>query len=550
MNYLDALNDNRMNGADFAATALARKSKAKPAKKGPRPRLGSKSPVVKAATLTRPKKRAKLTKSASASGKRKGGPKTPKTRKPMAKRKAKKSGRLSTAEIKSAGGIKEAWARRKAGKKSGARKRKSGGKNHGAKRDAARKPHKTGKRKSPKRVAAGKKAAATRKRKTAAKRASGRKSARKVASKRGKRKSGGKRKSAKRVAAGKKAAATRRRNKAAKAAGRKPAKRSKAKRSKAKRSKARKGHRASPRRRRRAARSASVRVSRRKGRRSTRATLKVGRKSRSFRIPRRARRVVALAALENPMNGSELFVGMVSGLFGFLGADALDRYLATHPLVDKNAKDAAGNELFADNPPTTGDYAGLYNATAICAPMDATRWAVGLAISGIPLITAHFVQAPHLRSGLQFFGFAAGVRIVGKALTDLVASTLTKNPIGQRLYDGEMRAMALKDAQGNSAAPALASLPTAGLGRPMLGQPGCAPCAQKAAQTGAAGVAYPSMPREVARPAATPTPALNPASPPPTAPPAIPSPAINGFTGANGVPHKAPNRYNWGASDE
>ena len=526
MNYLDALNDNRVNGADFAATALSRKTK-KAEKKAPRARLGSKTPVVKPASLTQPRKRAKLTKSASASGKRKGGPKTPKTRKPMAKRKAKKSGRLSKAEIKSAGGIKQAWARRKAGKKSGARKRKSGGMKLGTKAAATKKATKSsakkpaGKRKSQKRVEAGKKAAATRKRNKAAKAG---KSKGKGKSKSKPKKAGGK--SQKRVAAGKKAAATRKRNKAAKAAARKKA----------------------AARRRRSPRSVSVRLPRRRRGRSTRVTVRAGKKSRSFRVPRRARRVVAFAALENPMNGTELFVGMVSGLFGFLGADALDRYLATHPLVDKNAKDASGNELYADNPPTTGNYAGLYNPTAICAPMDATRWAVGLAMAGIPLITAHFVQAPNLRSGLQFFGFAAGVRIVGKALTDLVASTLTNNPIGQRLYDGEMRAMVLKNNQGNMTSPALASLPTAGLGRPMLGAAPCAPCAQKAA--GTAGVAYPSMPREIAAPVAAKNPVVTQAPPPPVVPPSVPNTATNGFTGANGVPHKAPNRFNWGASDE
>jgi hypothetical protein len=333
--------------------------------------------------------------------------------------------------------------------------------------------------------------------------------------------------------------------------------------------------------------------------------VKVGRRrrSRGFSVPRKTKRIYVIAAekprrkrrvkhrrramanptrrrkgghrrsrrgaMENPMSGTELFVGSLFGLVGFLTGDVVDRILATHPLTDKGAKDANGNELYADNPATTGDYTGLFNATAICAPMDAKRWIVGLVVPAVALGGAHFVAAPHVRAALQFFGFAYGVRIVGKGLTDLVARVVNTNPVGQRLYDGEMRAAVLKANNGNGAAAALASLPSAGLGRaPRLGAaaPSCAPCADKQQGTG-----YPSMPREVAPISAqAPMPPVNvapPASPatqmappsapaiPPAPPAALPPPpptANSGLTGPRDGVAGAPrqhNRFNWGHTE-
>ena len=265
--------------------------------------------------------------------------------------------------------------------------------------------------------------------------------------------------------------------------------------------------------------------------------------------------------MENPLSGVELFVGSLFGVLGFGLGDMTDRFLATHVLTDKGTKDANGNELYADNPPTTGSYAGLFNATAICAPMDATRWIVGLLIPAAGFGVAHFVSAPVVRSGMQFAAFGWGVRVVGKGLIDGVAMLTQTNSIGQRLYDGEMRAAALKS--GGPTNPMLTSLPSAGLGRAKLGTGGgdCQPCADKAA-----GAGYPSMPREVASqqataptPPATQAPTANrpptptpttqmqppPAPPPALAPPPPPPPAPGtNLTGINGLPKR--NRFNWG----
>jgi hypothetical protein len=382
-------------------------------------------------------------------------------------------------------------------------------------------------------------------------------------------KSSGKRKSAKRAAAGRKAARTRKRNKAEhKAAGKKGARRAKRKGGKRKAGKRKGGRRAGGRSSSRSSSRSNTRIvkqtivkhvptggllvqapRRKAGKRKARkgGKRKSGRKGKRKGSRKTRGHAFKRGAMENPMTSGELILGGFTGLLGFLAADVVDRLLATHALTDKGTKDAQGNELYADNPSTTGDYTGLYNATAICAPMDVKRWLVGVgAMAGLPLLAAHFVKNDMARSGLQFFGFAAGVRIVGKGLTDLVAGMLTTNPIGQQLYDGEMRAAALKANNGNPAATALASLPSAGLGRPRLGAaaPGCAPCADKT------GAGYPSMPREVAAPAAS-TPAPGPATqmaPPPAPPPAPPAPAfpnqVSTLTGAAGAPKL--NRFAWG----
>ena len=161
------------------------------------------------------------------------------------------------------------------------------------------------------------------------------------------------------------------------------------------------------------------------------------------------------------------------------------------------------------------------------------------------------MSAPKGRAALQFFGYAAGIRVVGKGLIDAVAMLTQPTQLGQQLYDGEMRAAALKTGSGTM--PANVTLPSGGLGRARLGagKP-CAPCASK--QTGAG---YPSAPREITAqsqstpqppsgqptpppPAAT-TPATSTATPP--APPAGPNQLFG--TRANGgrLPRRDPN---WG----
>ena len=393
---------------------------------------------------------------------------------------------------------------------------------------------------------------------------------RKSSGRRKARKSSGKRKSAKRVAAGKKAARTRKRR-ASVGASKPTKKRAKRKSGKRKARKARKV---------RAAHSVKMPRGKRGARKRVGVHVKVGKKrrSRGFSVPRKTKRVYVIAAektrrrkrkakanptrrrrhssrrrgsMENPMDGVELFIGAVTGLAGFLTADVLDRFLATHPLTVSTAASGSTAATYTDTPPTSGDYQGLFNATAICAPMDATRWLAGLGVATVPLVIAHFISAPKGRAALQFFGYAAGIRVVGKGLIDMIAQLTQPTQLGQQLYDGEMRAAALK--AGNGTIASGVNLPSSGLGRARLGtgKP-CAPCATKKM-----GAGYPSAPREVTavtnnstpttqnQPTSTPTNTAPTASTPAATPPAPPA-AANTLTGArfiNGLPRRNPN---WG----
>jgi hypothetical protein len=281
-----------------------------------------------------------------------------------------------------------------------------------------------------------------------------------------------------------------------------------------------------------------------------RASLRNLRKARSARSPGRRRSSRRghrhRYAMSNPLGGMELFVGGLTGLIGFAGTDFVDRILATHALTPKGAPDANGVQLYADTPPTTGSYIGLYNPTAITAPMSPLRWAVGGLFIVVPLGLAHYVKGDVGRSSLQMFGFGAGIRILGKGLLDLLAMLTRKTAIGQRVYDGEMRAMAIRSGDGSEA-----NLPSAGLGRPAGAGcacggscPGCAR-ALAAVQTGAG---WPSMPREIAVPAPGVAPGPPPSPPMPSTPvTAVPDqPPQRALTG---LPRpKARNPYLWGAA--
>jgi hypothetical protein len=178
-------------------------------------------------------------------------------------------------------------------------------------------------------------------------------------------------------------------------------------------------------------------------------------------------------AMENPMTGVEIFVGSVTGLLGFGTADVVDRIIATHALT---AATSGSTTTYTDTPPTASPaqgtaatYGSLYNATAVCAPMNVTRWLAGLGITAVPIVIANFISAPVGRSALQFFGFGAGMRIVGKGLIDMVASLTKSNATGMRLYGGEQRAAAIYANDGS--ATSLPAQSGTGLGRSLGGQP-------------------------------------------------------------------------------
>ena len=261
--------------------------------------------------------------------------------------------------------------------------------------------------------------------------------------------------------------------------------------------------------------------------------------------------------MENPLTGRELAWGVPSSLVWFLVTDMSDRFWATHPLTAKGSTDASGHALYADVPVTAATwktgYPGVYNPTAICAPMNLIRWGSGVVMIALPLGVARFVEHPLARSMLQAAGYGAILRIGGKAFIDLIAKLAMWTGTGQRLYDGEMRSMVLTSADQSP----LNSLPAAGLGS--VGCGSCTACETGVGACTQAGVGYPSVPREAAAPssptATTPATSNQPASPPPPpVPPASSSSTTTTTTTTTsplaGLPAPRRSMYDWGHQEE
>lgn len=223
------------------------------------------------------------------------------------------------------------------------------------------------------------------------------------------------------------------------------------------------------------------------------------------------------AAMENPLGAAEIIVGGLTGLIGFATSEIVDRILATHALT------ANGDGTFADGQGASGtDYAGLNNGTAIIAPMSLMRWAAGIGITVVPFGVAAMVRAPVGKSALQMFGFGAGIRLLGKALTDFVAQLTATTQFGQQVFINEQRAIAAQATAAGTTAPTWAAgLPSTGLGRPQLAAGTGACTAGTGACCGSCARAHAAAPASV--PASTAVPPLPPA-PPPATPPAPPPP--------------------------
>ena len=294
-------------------------------------------------------------------------------------------------------------------------------------------------------------------------------------------------------------------------------------------------------------------------------------------------------SMENPLEPMEILVGALTGTLGFIAADALDRVWATHALLPNPGLPTGtdGKPNWTDNPAMTGgSYPGLYNATAVLAPMDWKRWLSGVGITAAPFLLAMAIKNPVGRSSLQLFGFGAGVRILGKAADDLMAKLFGRTSWGARLYDGEARAAALRAVNGNTADPSLTNYPTSGLGAlpeetGVGGACGCVNCTTgvgSCCRKSASAVlpppsGVPQAPGQPANPVVPPasmTPSA-PAAPPPTNPtappaqfvprlPSAPSQVVTGApsspfaAGAAGLPRQAApvrkNPYAWGGSND
>lgn len=158
-----------------------------------------------------------------------------------------------------------------------------------------------------------------------------------------------------------------------------------------------------------------------------------------------------LAAAENPMGMAEWLVGGFSLAVGAFGANMLDRTVATTALTDTNTKDAAGNEIYTDTGNAgSSSYAGMTNAAAVAAPMNIWRWVFGGVASVVPMASGaalqHFTQDgwPKTQAFLNFGGLGAFGNLIVKGGTDLAAYLLKGTAFGQRVFDIEIRAQALK----------------------------------------------------------------------------------------------------------
>jgi hypothetical protein len=218
-----------------------------------------------------------------------------------------------------------------------------------------------------------------------------------------------------------------------------------------------------------------------------------------------------LEAAENPMSAAEYFIGGGSMIIGGLVAEVADRFAATHALTmvakpfnptgpntattdaTQAATDPNGKIIYMDVPDAGAatmwsPYNGMKNGAAIAAPMGLKRWIVAGAVVVVPFVGGiPLAKYGHYKSAafFNFLGFGAAVRTGVKSLGDLLAFALKGTGFGQRIYDGEARAQALKAGAG-----AEQYLPSTGLGRANVKGVagcgdgccgGCGPCKQKAA---------------------------------------------------------------------
>jgi hypothetical protein len=284
--------------------------------------------------------------------------------------------------------------------------------------------------------------------------------------------------------------------------------------------------------------------------------------------------------------------GIVSMAAGAVAGDAVDRLLATHALNYINAdgtnqatpstSPANGSDnkpLFADVVPTSGSYQKLFNATAVLAPMNATRWLVGVgAPIAIYALSFAFSARGTARSVMQLGAFGWGVRTLLKGANQAAAALFGRTHAGARLYDAEARASAVQAANQPNGTDNTGNYPAAGLGRGRCDCPNCvagvgACCAasmnqalanQQQPQGGGGAGGYQQPPQQPVQQAPqapgapvqrAPGPMASPGTPPPAPAPAPSltrgSPFTNPLTqpgawpGLRGVPARPRSPYEW-----
>ena len=231
-----------------------------------------------------------------------------------------------------------------------------------------------------------------------------------------------------------------------------------------------------------------------------------------------------LAAAENPLGIAEWLIGGGSLAFGAIVTGVLDRVWSTVGLTDSGSKDANGNEVYTDPGGTAGGpYAGMTNAAAYAAPMGVKRWLLAGAAVVTPIVAgsalAYFTHDgwPKTTAFLNFWGLGGFAYVVIKGATDLGARLLRGTAFGQRVFDVEIRAQALKTGSSYTGP----TPPSTGLGKSLAGcgdNCGCGPCKAR---------------KNSAQPEVPPPPAFGPPAQVPTAPGAPPG---NPVTPANPTP--------------
>ena len=320
-------------------------------------------------------------------------------------------------------------------------------------------------------------------------------------------KSSGKRKSAKRVAAGKKAARTRKRHLKKDHKAKHPRKRKSGKR-KGRKSGKRKAHRKGHRKSRKRVLAGRKAAATRKARRSTttdsgydqepewvsNADEKRSRRRRKHRKSRRKNPVAALALANpigrrrhrrrnpipfmfaNPISGPKEFLAGLLGVgMGYAAADLADRLLATHPLVSTSAG-------YVDSPP-----AGMvYDSEAPLTPIwsSPVRFIGGIAMVFAPALLSRLVPGNAAKAFFQLAGYGAAAKLGGKLISDGIASTMSTTGLALQAYGPEIAAQTrfaqVAGVTPNSAQAGFFAGPPRGQTR-QLGAPtkvGCGNCGQ------------------------------------------------------------------------
>jgi hypothetical protein len=164
--------------------------------------------------------------------------------------------------------------------------------------------------------------------------------------------------------------------------------------------------------------------------------------------------------LPNPTSHPMEFLTELFGFgAGFLWQDGIDRYAATHAL----ATDTGGN---VTDSPAAGQ---IYNSESLALPIWSSwqRMAFNAAGIAVPFFLARYFAKDFMMKA----GMAAVIRTVGKAATDAVATYVPQNAMTLRLYGDEV-ASAARLAQTAGTAPSTAPAGTfAGVPRRQLAAP-------------------------------------------------------------------------------